>query len=296
MSAGRSPSRGGEQPLHVVPGRPERQGFVGEDPRGHDRGRQARTAPAAPFGEPEERPEGRRLGLDGDARIALVPNLLGQQFIHLGDGQASRAAGRLRRSARGTRGSSGVGTSTVRGDRPALPKHVVGELGDVIGVRLLDRGRRLQPPQECQPSNGMAREPEPSNGEPFRIARRPGSTIGPAVRFGLDLGSRDEFAGPVGQTQGLRRRRGCSWRCAAKFAEPSAARRNERGNGDVPRPVGRSAGAPAQCGRLKSCSNIVEPPRRVRSGRRFDYRRGSYVAFNLLGVRESPTEIAPATT
>ena len=77
----------GKQPLHVVPGRTDRQTFMGEDSRSHDRGRQPFAAPATSFREPEESTESRRPSLNGDPRIPLVANLLGQQFIHLGHGQ-----------------------------------------------------------------------------------------------------------------------------------------------------------------------------------------------------------------
>ena len=58
-NVGRSVSpRGGECPIHVVPGKSGRKSFVREDPWGHDRGRQAGTTPATAFGIPEESPEG----------------------------------------------------------------------------------------------------------------------------------------------------------------------------------------------------------------------------------------------
>ena len=98
---------------------------------------------------------------------SCIANLLGQQFIHLGHGQRLELkTGFLDLP------EELVNRPTVVRDRsrrqPTFPCHLVGELGDVIGVRLLDGGRWLQPPQESQPPNGMAGEPYPPS-DGFRL-------------------------------------------------------------------------------------------------------------------------------
>ena len=201
MSAGRSPCAAASSRFTSSQEGPTGRASYAEHPRGHDRGRQAGTAPAPPFRVPEERPEGRCIGLDGDAGIALIPNLPGQQLIDLGDGQRIQPQPGL------------VDPREELGDRPAsvldgarrqppLLEHVVGELGDVLGVRPRGRGRGLQTAQESEPSSGMAGEPEPCAVGPSASAAV-GLAIGPAVGLGLDLGSGDEFAGSIGQAQGL---------------------------------------------------------------------------------------------
>ena len=137
MSARPVPFGRGKQPLHVVPRRPDRQTFMGEDSRSHDRGRQPFAAPAAPFREPEEPTESRRPPLNRDPRIPLVANLLGQQFIHLGHGQRLEPKTGfldLREEL--------VNRPTVVRDRSrrqsTFSHQIVGEFGDVIGVWLLD--------------------------------------------------------------------------------------------------------------------------------------------------------------
>ena len=137
MSSRPVPFGRGKQPLHVVPGRTDRQTFMGEDPRGHDRGGQPLAAPAASFREPEESTESRRPPLNRGPRIPRVANLLGQQFIHLGHGQRLEAKTGFLDLARETGESSDCRTRSFWGDNPRS-RAIVGEFGDVIGVRLLD--------------------------------------------------------------------------------------------------------------------------------------------------------------
>src|SRR5262249_5519154 len=73
---------------------------------------------------------------------------------------------------------------------------------EVIGVRRRRRGRWLEPAQESEPAGGVAGEPEPRQAH-LPHHERPGLAVGPAVGRGLDLGWGDEFAGAVGQAQGL---------------------------------------------------------------------------------------------
>ena len=161
MSAGWSPSAAASARLTSSQEGPAGRPSCVKHPRGHDRGRQAGPAPAAPFGVPEECPQGQKCRCpDGGASVSADPDLPGQEFVDLGDGQCLQTeagSGDPREEVLGHRGS---GTRGPRRKSP-VPQHIVGEFSDVFGVGPMGHSRRLQAAQEGKPSAGLAGEPEP---------------------------------------------------------------------------------------------------------------------------------------
>ena len=114
---------------------------AGEDPRSHDRGGQPLAAPATPFREPEEPTESRRPRSNSGPCIPCVANLLGQQFIHLDHGQCLEPKISFLDLCEEPMKSPDWNTRQF-GRQSSFPQRV-SELGDMIGVRLMDCGRWL---------------------------------------------------------------------------------------------------------------------------------------------------------
>ena len=107
--------------------------------RRHDRGRQPLTTPAEPFRKSEERTENPHPRANRTPRVLRYANLLGQQFIHLGDGQRLEPETSffdLRQEP-----MNRPATILNRLWRcPQFSQLVVGELGNLLGVRPLNGG------------------------------------------------------------------------------------------------------------------------------------------------------------
>jgi hypothetical protein len=147
------------------------------------------------FREPEEPTQSRRPPLNGDSSVPSISDVLGQQIINLGDGQLLELEICFLDLPKKLESRP-----AVIGNRPrrqaSFAFQVVGKCGDMIRARRLHGRGKLQASQELQPANGMA-------GEPMRKKTACTSFSGPAVRLGVDLGTRDEFARSLRQTQDL---------------------------------------------------------------------------------------------
>src|SRR5262245_39902977 len=161
----------------------------------------------------------------------------------------------------------------------------LGKGSDQVGTKAGGRGRLLEPPQEAEPRESVTEEARPGERPPLPVGPL-GAAVGPLMDLLFDLGSRDEVARAVLQTEGL----GDDEEVSGDVPEGSWGHLLVGTVDEVTTPFLGQGAVPLPCQRVSAHEELLEHSRtstKGETGDRLDYTRGSYVTCKRQDVQES---------
>ena len=217
----------GEQPLHIIPRRPQRQGCVREDPRIPNGRCQSFAAPAPRFRKTKESPQCVGAGLD---RFPRITSWFEQLLKRRVDPLRSDLVQRTVFDTQSLEEPPDPPATAVNGHgrQSRFMLHVVGERFDLLRPGSERSGSLLQTPHELEPSDGKWIE---------------AALVG---HFAFNFGESQGLSVPVGQSKHVCNRKQITGVVLQALAGVALVSRDASGRQDVPPTRGLCDNAPLQ--------------------------------------------------